>query len=102
MDLVLIFLQTNQPPAADSHSKQNQHASQKGTNDSSCPLSSAHSDTNGAPSCYYEEDGKYCVRTPGDVSKVASEDWEQTEDFNGEEGEGEDVCGGIETRGQDC
>jgi hypothetical protein len=95
MDFVLVLLQPNQPPATNAHGEYNNQASKHTSNNRRSPSPATDGDANTRSSGSHEHDCKYEVGAPGNVAEMAAEYWKQSENFDGEEGNGEDVsCGG--------
>ena len=64
VDLVLVLLQSNQPPTASAHGKTCQKPSQEGPNQSSFPTSTRNRDANSSTSAHDEEYGQCEMSTP--------------------------------------
>lgn len=76
MDLVFVFLETEQPPAADSHAEESGYSSEY---DSSYPCSTAstcQSDEDAATCDYDQYDGQSKMSAPRYATQLAPEDWE--------------------------
>ena len=117
-DDILVLLQTDQPPAAAAHADGSAGAPQEHAGNHSSPSAialgiagfaattapttttadedQAHAQTRAE----HEEQREEKVAAPGDVAQVPAEDGEEAEDFDAEEGEGEDVRGGGEAGGE--
>ena len=100
MNLVLVALQTDQPPACQSHTQRSHETTEDDAQDRIAPTAATdrHAEASGCEDD--EEDGEPQVQRPRMVLQVATEDWEETEDFDTEQREAENVSCAGKTRGQ--
>ena len=92
MNLILVLLQINQPPAADPHHEYSQNPSKEAAHNGSRPASPADNYPYASAGAEYQYNGQDKMCAPRHMAKVAAEYREQSKDFDGEEGQGEDVC----------
>ncbi|KAK5012449.1 hypothetical protein LTR60_004374, partial [Cryomyces antarcticus] len=102
MDLILVLLQPNQPPAAHAHCKARQQATKHHPRNRCPPATARDCDADSTSGARDEEDGEGEVAVPRDVAQVPAEDGEEAKDFDREEREREDVRCGWEAGGEDC
>src|SRR3569833_2390122 len=113
IDLVLVFLQADTPPAAPAHSKGADGAADHHTQQAAAPGPDSRRILAGAPrrgpgdddadagaGAEHQQGGEGGVVTPAAVAGVAAEDGEQAEDLDAEEGEAEDLAGRGQAAGQ--
>lgn len=102
MNLILILLQADQPPTTPTHSQAGDEHADHCTDESTFPReipdpfsipSFSKYQADASPCADDEEGGKRGVAPPGFLPRVAPEDGEEAEDFDGEEGETEDLSG---------
>lgn len=91
VDLIFVFLQPNQPPAANTHNEESQEAPQHHTDDKSSLATTSQGHENSAPCGHDQDDGENEMAPPGASSEFAAKDGKEAKDFNGEEREREDV-----------
>ena len=99
MNLVLVLLKPDQPPTASTHGQTRQQAPQHYPHDGRLPSAAAGSDSDTSSGAEDEEESQPEMTAPRDMPEVSSEGGEQTEHFDGEECQGEDVSGGGEPGG---
>jgi len=102
MDLILIPLQPNQPPARHSHTNNRQRRAKYHPKHRVPPASTRdrHAETSRGEENLRDREPE--VQGPGMVLQMTTEDGEEAEDLNAEEGEAEDMLGCGETGGEDC
>jgi hypothetical protein len=103
MDLVLVPLQTNQPPARSTHAQERGKTAENHSQDGmSKPTAwnNHHPQTTGRQD--YKEDRQGQVKRPRVVLQMSAEDGEEAEDFDAEERQAEDVVCGWQAGGEDC
>lgn len=86
MNLVLVPLQTNQPPACPAHTQKRYHATECYAQNSICQSASRYHHTQTARSEYDQEDCQRQMEWPGVVLEMSAEDWEEAKDFDAEQG----------------
>jgi hypothetical protein len=110
VDLVLVLLQADQPPAAPAHGQpRDQHADDQphdaalvGEVPETLTVAAAAQDqADAAAGTEHEQGSEGDVAAPRALAGVAAEDREEPEDLDGEEREGEDLAGAGQAAGQD-
>jgi len=91
MDLILVSLQADKPPAGKTHGKTCQDATKNGTNYSSFPAASGDGHTQTTTSTHNYECCQNEVTAPGDVSQMATVDWKETKDLDRKKRQTEDM-----------
>ena len=102
MDLVLVPLQPDQPPARASHAHHRQRRPQNHPQNRVAPASARDDHAQSARGEDHEQNGQPEVQGPGMVLEMAAEDWEEAEDFDAEKCEGKDVCCRGQARSEHC
>lgn len=107
VDLVLVLLQADQPPAAPAHSDRSDETAHKHAQKTALPrpgrnlarsgrlaVGSAQNHAHAAAGANDKQHGENDMVLPRPVARITSEDGEQTEDLDREEGQTEDLTGG--------
>lgn len=102
VNLVLVALQPDQPPACCSHSQECHYAAENHAQDSIAQTTSGNDHTQPARCEHDEEDRKREMKWPGMVLEMPTEDREEAEDFDAEQGQTEYMCCRGQSRGEDC
>ena len=102
VDLVLVPLQPNQPPACCSHAQKRHNTTEDHTQDSISQSASRNDHTQPARCEHDQKDRQSEMKWPGMVLEMSTEDREKTEDFGAEQSQTEDVCCRWQSRGEDC
>lgn len=84
MNLVLIPLQTNQPPACPSHTQQRYHAAECYAQNSIRQPAARDHHTQTTGSEHNQEDRQRQMEWPGVMLEMSAEDREETKDFDAE------------------
>lgn len=91
MNLILVSLQADKPPAGKAHGKTSQDGAKNGTNYGSFPAASGYGHAQPTTGTHNYECCQNEVTAPGDVSQMATVDWKETKDFNREKRQTEDM-----------
>lgn len=89
-DHILVLLQTDQPPAAPTHGKGSQEATKDRSEDSGSPAATERR-ADRASGNDDQSKSQHDMAGPGFLSKLATEDGEQPENFHGKEHQAEHV-----------
>lgn len=100
MNLILILLETDEPPTADSHAQKSEDASYDCTRQECAAASSCQGDEKAAPCACYQCNGQGEVPPRRSSAELTTEYWKQSINFNGKESQREDVRSGWKTRGK--
>jgi len=100
VDLVLILLQPNQPPAADAHAHESEDAAQDDPGDPSSPSTTSQCREHSTPSGSNQENGQSKVAAPGSGTKLATEYGKEAKNFNREQSQREYMRRRRESRGE--
>ena len=92
MNLILIPLQPNQPPARRTHAQQRYDTTKHHAQNSISQSASRNDHTQPAGSEHDEEDRQCEMKRPGVVLEVSTEDREEAEDFDAEKSQTEHMC----------
>lgn len=91
MNLVLILLQSNEPPTAYAHGEESQDTTNDDTGKPSNPAASSQSNEHAPARVDDKHNGKSQVATPRYRTETTSKDGKEPKHFNGEECEREYV-----------
>lgn len=91
MNLILVSLQADKPPAGQTHGKTSQDAAKNGTNHGRFPAASRDGHAQTTTCTHNHECCQDEVTAPGDVSQMATVDWKETKDLNREKRQTEDM-----------
>lgn len=92
MNLVLVPLQPNQPPACRAHAQKRRYAAKYHTQNSVRQSTARNHHTQPARGEHDQENRQREMEWPGVVLEMSAEDWEEAEDFDTEECQAEDMC----------
>lgn len=98
MNLILVLLQPDQPPAADPHCQEGQDSAKNNPANPGSPASPGYCHTHSTCSAHDEEDREREMAAPGNVPEMTAEYGKETEDFYGEERQREDMSCGRQSR----
>ena len=101
MDLILILLQSNKPPAADAHYEESKEASKHHPRDEGTRSASSQSNKYSTPRSRYQHDREGEMALPRAGSEFATKDWEEAKNFDREECQREHMCGRRQARSKD-
>lgn len=82
VDLVLVLLQSDQPPAAATHRNGRQEATHEDPNKRTFPSAARDRDTHASTSSHHEEEREGQMPTPRGMSEMPAECGEESEDFD--------------------
>ena len=102
MNLVLVTLEPNQPPACRSHAQKRHKTTEDHAQNSKSQSASRNDHTQPAGSEHDEEDRQREMKWPGMVLEMPTEDREEAEDFDAEQGQTEYMSCRGQSRGEDC
>ena len=92
MNLVLVTLEPNQPPACRSHAQKRHKTTEDHAQNSISQPASRNDHTQPAGSEHDEGDRQCEMKRPGVVLEVSTEDREEAEDFDAEKSQTEHMC----------
>ena len=93
MDLILVALQPNQPPARQTQAQTRHHATQQDAKDTHPPSAARDGDAQSAACHADERNGEPEVPRPRVMPQMPAENWEEPKDLYAEKGEAEHVGG---------
>lgn len=81
MDFILVFLQSDQPPTAHPHGKNDNHATKYATNKSRSPPTSTDGNAYASTGAHDKQNREHEMCAPGHVLQVPSENRKKSENF---------------------
>lgn len=94
MDFILVFLEPNQPPAADAHAEKGEDAAKYHSCNPCAETTIRQRDEEEAASSSHQSNCERHMTVPRLSAELATEYWEQSEYLDGEERERKYVCCG--------
>jgi len=94
MDLILVALQSDQPPARQTQAQTSHHATQQDAKDTHSPSAARDGDAQSAACHGDERNSEPEMSRPRVMPQMPAEHWEEPEDLYTEKGEAEHVGGG--------
>lgn len=98
-NLILVPLQTNEPPAGHTHDEPSQNTAKYHSDNGSLPSASSDAHTEATTSANNDKPCEHQVASPGDMTKMTPKDRKETKDFDAEESQTENVGRRWKTRG---
>jgi hypothetical protein len=94
VDLVLVFLQSDQPPTAKTHTEKRKNTPQYRACQERTTTMAGQSNEQATPCCRYERGSQGEMAKRGSNTKLSAEDWKQAVYLYGEKSQREHMCSG--------